>query len=229
MAGLSASAGSGFDYIQSAEPADPENADLWFDTDGGTDGNGEVKVYDGSQWDTTGYVSHDQLTNVSPGDHFSPGSGLSFSGGTLDLLLSDYLTIDGSGTLAVASGSLGQDRLAFDTATQSELDSHESDTTNPHNVDDSQTGAASALSNHASDSTAHHSPPKKVAEGTFTENRSPGDWVAMQHPDTLKLYKYDGTYLEYTTLSITFSSSMIATDWQDSDGNLSWAIWDMNP
>ncbi len=46
MAGLSATAGSGFDYIQSAEPADPENAELWFDTDGGTDGNGEVKVYD---------------------------------------------------------------------------------------------------------------------------------------------------------------------------------------
>ncbi|GGM26836.1 hypothetical protein [Haloarcula argentinensis] len=69
MAGLEATAGGGFDYIQSAEPADPENADLWFDTDGGTDGNGEVKVYDGSQWDTTGYVSHDQLTNVSPSDH----------------------------------------------------------------------------------------------------------------------------------------------------------------
>ncbi|WP_367175862.1 hypothetical protein [Haloarcula rubripromontorii] len=132
MAGLSATAGSGFDYIQSAEPADPENAELWFDTDGGTDGNGEVKVYDGSQWDTTGYVSHDQLTNVSPGDHFSPGSGLSFSGGTLDLLLSSYLTIDGNGDLALASGSVGQDRLAFDTATQSELDGHAGDANAHH-------------------------------------------------------------------------------------------------
>ncbi|NLV14425.1 hypothetical protein [Haloarcula argentinensis] len=124
MAGLRAGSGGGFDYIQSAEPADPENAELWFDTDGGTDGNGQVKVYDGSQWDTTGYVSHDQLTNVSPGDHFTPGSGLSFSAGALQLLLSEYLTIDGNGDIAVASGSLGQDRLAFDTATQSELSSH---------------------------------------------------------------------------------------------------------
>ena len=147
MAGLSATAGSGFDYIQAAEPADPENAELWFDTDGGTDGNGEVKVYDGSQWDTTGYVSHDQLTNVSPGDHFSPGSGLSFSGGTLDLLLSGDLTIDGSGDLA----------LSFDPATQTDLDSHAGDTSNPHNVTDDQTGAASALNNHANNSSAHHS------------------------------------------------------------------------
>ncbi|EMA23114.1 hypothetical protein [Haloarcula amylolytica] len=132
MAGLSATSGGGFDYIQSAEPADPENGELWFDTDGGTDGNGEVKVYDGTTWDTTGYVSHDQLTNVSPGDHFTPGSGLSFNSGTLALLLSSYLTIDGNGDLALASDSIGQDRLAFNTATQSELNGHAGDSTAHH-------------------------------------------------------------------------------------------------
>jgi len=147
MAGLNATAGGGFDYIQSAEPADPEKGELWYDTDGGTDGNGEVKVYDGAVWDATGYVSHDQLTNVSPGDHFSPGSGLTFSAGTLALLLSDYLTIDGNGDLALASGSVGQDRLAFDTATQSELDSH------------------------AGDSTAHHSKPSGTQSGGYSDAR----------------------------------------------------------
>ncbi|MGB9953697.1 hypothetical protein ACOZ4F_15025 [Haloarcula marismortui] len=164
MAGLSATAGSGFDYIQAAEPADPENAELWFDTDGGTDGNGEVKVYDGSQWDTTGYVSHDQLTNVSPGDHFSPGNGLSFSGGTLALLLSEYLTIDANGDLSIASGSIGEDRLAFDTATQSELNNHAGDTGNPHSVDHSQLSGVGESD--------HHDAPTVVQSGIFDLNGS---------------------------------------------------------
>jgi len=149
MAGLNATAGGGFDYIQSATPADPEKGELWYDTDGGTDGNGEAKVYDGSEWDPTGYVSHDQLTNVSAGDHFSPGSGLSFSSGALELLLSGYLTIDGNGDLAIASGSIGTDRLAFDTATQSELDGHAGDTANPHNVAHSQLSGVGSSDHHS--------------------------------------------------------------------------------
>ncbi|MHC3379404.1 hypothetical protein [Haloarcula sp. H-GB5] len=168
MAGLNAGSGGGFNYIQAAEPADPENAELWFDTDGGTDGQGEVKVYDGTEWDTTGYVSHDQLTNVSPGDHFTPGSGLSFAGGTLELLLSQYLTIDGNGNLGVASGSLGQDRLAFDTATQSELNGHTGDTSNPHSVDHGQLSGVGSADHHSrySDGEAQTAAGSKAAENT---------------------------------------------------------------
>jgi len=193
MAGLSATSGGGFDYIQSAEPADPKNAELWFDTDGGTDRNGEVKVYDGSQWDTTGYVSHDQLTNVSPGDHHDPvtvSSPLTRSGQSLTLSLANALFVD-AGSLAVDESQIdlsnlsgypvGTGDLGFDTATQSELDavdnnlsSHESDTTNPHNVTDDQTGAAAALSNHESDTNAHHSKPTQTQSDKQTTGRHSG-------------------------------------------------------
>ncbi|AAV45608.1 unknown [Haloarcula marismortui ATCC 43049] len=219
MAGLSATSGGGFDYIQSAEPADPKNAELWFDTDGGTDRNGEVKVYDGSQWDTTGYVSHDQLTNVSPGDHHDPvtvSSPLTRSGQALALALGNALTLDSNDDLAVAEGNIslsnlsgypiGTGDLGFDTATQSELDSHAGDTGNPHNVTDDQTGAATALSNHASDSTAHHSKPTQTQSAsadaptvTVSENISEGStqtvtvWTAATSVDVSTAHTVDAT------------------------------------
>jgi hypothetical protein len=40
---------------------------------------------------------------------------------------------------------------------ESDFTAHTGDTTNPHSVTDDQTGAATALSNHAGDNSAHHS------------------------------------------------------------------------
>ena len=212
MAGLNATAGGGFDYIQSAEPADPEKGELWYDTDGGTDGNGEAKVYDGSVWDPTGYVSHDQLTNVSAGDHFSPGSGLTFDGGTLALLLSSYLTIDGNGDLALASGSIGTDRLAFDTATQSELDGH------------------------AGDANAHHSKPtmpKMVQSGTllaFT-NGTKASLVYENGNEKIKaVAPDDGAEEDSEALNASLSASMWVTQYNDLDNDtLYYEVWDIDP
>jgi len=60
---------------------------------------------------------------------------------------------------------IGTGDLGFDTATQTELNGHANSTNNPHNVTDSQTGAASALSSHAGDADAHHAAPTLVASG----------------------------------------------------------------
>jgi len=152
MADASGPSGGGYDYVQDSTnaPTNPKLGEEWYQPD--TD---DVKTYDGGTWVDVKISDHSQLSGVAAGDHFSPGGGLSFSSGALELLLSGYLELDGNGDLAISAGSVGEDRLAFSTPTQSELDSHTGDTTNPHNVTDSQTGAASALSNHADNENAH--------------------------------------------------------------------------
>ena len=108
MAGLSAGGGGGFDYIQAATPADPEMGDLWYDTDGGADGNGEAKVWDGDEWDPTGYISHDQLQNVAPADHHDPvtvGAPITRNAQALALAYTDPFTVDGNDDLALALGN----------------------------------------------------------------------------------------------------------------------------
>jgi hypothetical protein len=108
MAGLSAGGGGGFDYIQSAQPADPDEGALWWDTDGGTDGSGEAKVWDGSSWDATGYVSHDQLTNVSPADHHDPvtvSAPITRSAQVLALAYTDPFVLDTNDDLALSIGN----------------------------------------------------------------------------------------------------------------------------
>ncbi|GGK63500.1 hypothetical protein [Haloarcula sebkhae] len=163
MAGLSASSGGGWDYIQAAEPADPEIGALWFDTDAGPDGQGEAKVYDGGgTWQATGYISHDQLDNVAPADHHDPvtvSEPLTRSGQSLG--------VDESGiSLSNLSGyPIGTGDLSFDTATQAELD------------------------NHASNATAHHSKPGQTQSAspgeswvTVGSGLSNGDTLNLPQP-----------------------------------------------
>jgi len=262
MAGLSSGGGGGPSYVQDAQPVDPDLGETWLDTDGGSDGNGEMKVWTGSEWQTTGYISHSDLNNVSPAQHHDPvtvsapltrsaqavalayadglaldanddlavdlgdgltmdsngrvkaslGNALSINGGTiavqdgqidhdatsggtdadahhdpvtvsapitrsgqtLALAIANGLALDGNNDLTVDESDLSlanlgdypvnESDLGFETATQSDLDSHESDTSNPHNVTDDQTGAASALSSHESDTDAHHAIPASVLD-----------------------------------------------------------------
>jgi len=173
MAGLSAGGGGAFTYIQATEPADPQKGESWYDTDGGTDGNGEAKVYDGTEWDVTGYISHDQLNNISPADHHDPvtvGAPLARSGQALalgytdpfmvdvndDLALSiaNALTLDANNDLAVDESAIGLSNLGgypigtadldFDTATQTELN------------------------NHAGDASAHHTAPTETQAANYS-------------------------------------------------------------
>lgn len=69
MTGLvGGSGGGGITYVQTATPSAPSVGETWFDpsADGG---NGEVYVWDGDSWNATGYVRHDQLTNVTADQH----------------------------------------------------------------------------------------------------------------------------------------------------------------
>ncbi|MDG5778206.1 hypothetical protein QA599_17275 [Haloarculaceae archaeon H-GB1-1] len=270
MAGFTSGGGGGFDYVQAATPTDPDVGESWFDTDGGSDGSGEAKVYDGSTWEPTGYISHDNLQNiapadhhdpvdvsapltrsaqslalafgnaleldgsndlavdesaishdniagvsdadhhdpvtvsapitrtqqalalafgnaleldgsndlavdesaishdnisgVSPGDHFSPGAGLAFSGGDLTILRSGTIHVDSNGDLDVQPDSLGVGHLSFDPATQSELDSHASDN-DAHHSRYTDGEAQSAVIN-------------VISQGTLTLNSSDG-WTSI--------------------------------------------------
>jgi len=177
MAGFIGGRTSAFDYIGPDLPNNPQNGEMWFDTDGASDGSGEVKVYDGAgdAWEATGFTSHADLTDVTRSAHHPPvdvsgpltqpsdqslglsiGDGLLDSNGTLVADLGNGLGIDSNGQVYVPASAVEQSMLAFDTATQAELDGHAGDTTNPHNVTDDQTGAASALSDHENDTTNPH-------------------------------------------------------------------------
>ncbi|WP_153952323.1 hypothetical protein [Halosegnis longus] len=126
MAGFvgGAAGGGGFDYVQAGTPDSPQLGETWFDTDAGSDGNGEVKVYNGTDWQVTGYISHADLLDVSPAQHHNPvsvsgpltedgeqglglsvGDGLDVSGGTLLAALTDPLTVDVNGNVAVSLGN----------------------------------------------------------------------------------------------------------------------------
>lgn len=82
------------------------------------------------------------------------------------------VTVDGGAT-SLTSGDIHDYRIpSIHPATQTALDNHTSNTSNPHNVTDDQTGAAAALSNHSANATAHHSPPHLEAKETAGSSSS---------------------------------------------------------
>jgi len=115
-----------FNYVQNTEPNPPdglEEGEMWYEPDSNTS-----YVYDGASWIEMTVTAHSQLTGISTDDHHNPvtasnplnvaaGQGLSLSLGT-------PLHVDANGNLDIPDGALGEPLLAFDTATQSELDSH---------------------------------------------------------------------------------------------------------
>ncbi|WP_254272177.1 hypothetical protein [Haloarcula marina] len=130
--------------MQAAEPANPEKGDSWYDTDGGADGQGEAKVYDGSTWDVTGYISHDQLNNVAPADHHDPvtvSAPLTRSGQALALAIGNALTVDGNNDLAVDESAISHDNIAGVSA----ADHHDPVTVSDPLTEDGTQGLALAL------------------------------------------------------------------------------------
>jgi hypothetical protein len=140
MAGYSSSGGGGFDYVQPGEPNNPQLGDLWFDTDAGSDGSGEAKVYDSTGWVVTGYASHTDLMDIGADDHHSPvtvsdpltengtqglglsiGDGVTLSGGALVAALSTGLTIDGGGNVRVAPNGITNALIAADAVDTGQL------------------------------------------------------------------------------------------------------------
>lgn len=124
MVGLISAGGGGPDYIQSDEPQNPQNGETWFDTDAGSDGTGELKIYDGDAgaWKITGFTAHGDLTGVTRDAHHPPvevsgpltqpsdqSLGLSIDGplsggSSLGLSIGDGLA-NSAGTLVAALGN----------------------------------------------------------------------------------------------------------------------------
>jgi hypothetical protein len=180
-----------YTYVQTAKPTGAEEGESWYDLD-----DDKAYVFVDGQGSTTQLTldDHAQLAGIGPADHHNPVTVSSplveDNAQGLSLSLANALTVD-AGSLAVVESQIalsnlsgypvGTGDLGFDTATQSELNAvdsnlsnHESDTSNPHNVTDDQTGAATALSNHESDAAAHHSRPSQTQQSAgqtawFTE------------------------------------------------------------
>ncbi|PSQ06130.1 hypothetical protein BRC97_07055 [Halobacteriales archaeon QS_6_71_20] len=133
MTGFISVSSSAFDYIQSNTPSDPQNGEMWFDTDGGSDGTGEAKVYDAASggWDVTGYTSHGDLTDATRDAHHPPvdvsgpltqpadqslglsiGDGLADSAGTLVANLGNGLAVDADGQVYVPAGAVSRTEIA---------------------------------------------------------------------------------------------------------------------
>ncbi|MFC7226314.1 hypothetical protein N0B31_02780 [Salinirubellus salinus] len=140
MAGYASPGGGGFDYVQPGEPNNPQLGDLWFDTDAGSDGSGEAKVFDSTGWVVTGYASHTDLMDIGADDHHSPvtvsdpltengtqglglsiGDGVTLSGGALVAALSTGLTIDGGGNVRVAPEGITNALIAADAVGSSQI------------------------------------------------------------------------------------------------------------
>jgi hypothetical protein len=142
--------GGGLDYVGPTSPTNPQAGESWYDTDA-NDGAGEVKVYDGSSWNVTGFVSHGDLMDVGPANHHSPVSvtaPLTEDGSQgLGLSLGTGLSVL-DGRLGVPVGSLDASRFAFDPVSQPDLSEHANDSSNPHNVTADQADAAPKDHNH---------------------------------------------------------------------------------
>ena len=118
---------------------------------------------------TTALIATGAVTNTEMADNAIDTAEIVTDAVTTALIATDAVT-----ATEIANNAVSESHLSFATATQTELDSHEGDTGNPHNVTDDQTGAASALSNHASNSTAHHSKPTSVGGNNSNESSSFG-------------------------------------------------------
>ncbi|MBV0903916.1 hypothetical protein [Haloarcula salina] len=111
---------TGYDYVSDTEPGAPDVGETWFDTSLSPPVG---KVWGGSAWVEESAPAGGSGITLSGGQYdVATGDGLTISSGAVALLLSSDLTIDGNGDLA----------LAFDPATQSELDTHAGDANAHH-------------------------------------------------------------------------------------------------
>jgi len=138
MAGFIGGRTSAFDYIGPDLPNNPQNGEMWFDTDGASDGSGEVKVYDGADdaWQATGFTSHADLTDVTRSAHHPPvevsGPLTQPSDQSLGLSIGSGLGVDSNDQIHVPGSAVSASMLAFDPATQNEFDTHAGDTNAHH-------------------------------------------------------------------------------------------------
>jgi len=86
--------GGGYNYVQDAEPADPDEGEEWYDS-----WNNAAFVYDGTVWIEQTVADHSQLTGVNQDDHHSRPTGTTTAG-----INGGYTQNQGDGIGSVADG-----------------------------------------------------------------------------------------------------------------------------
>ena len=86
--------GGGYNYVQDAEPADPDEGEEWYDS-----WNNAAFVYDGTIWIEQTVADHSQLTGVNQDDHHSRPTGTTTAG-----INGGYTQNQGDGLRSVADG-----------------------------------------------------------------------------------------------------------------------------
>lgn len=86
--------GGGYNYVQDAEPADPDEGEEWYDS-----WNNAAFVYDGTVWIEQTVADHSQLTGVNQDDHHSRPTGTTTAG-----INGGYTQNQGDGLGSVADG-----------------------------------------------------------------------------------------------------------------------------
>ena len=86
--------GGGYNYVQDAEPADPDEGEEWYDS-----WNNAAFVYDGTVWIEQTVADHSQLTGVNQDDHHSRPTGTTTAG-----INGGYTQNEGDGLGSVADG-----------------------------------------------------------------------------------------------------------------------------
>jgi len=96
MVGISGDGGGGggYNYVQDAEPADPDEGEEWYDS-----WNNAAFVYDGTVWIEQTVADHSQLTGVNQDDHHSRPTGTTTAG-----VNGGYTQNQGDGLGSVADG-----------------------------------------------------------------------------------------------------------------------------
>jgi len=111
MAGLveGGGSGAGYDYVQAAEPADPDLYEKWLNT--GTSPPTE-EIWSGSEWVTTTTDDHTELGSVFQDQHHGAGAGLNLSNASMDVLTGNAVEIDGSNQVAVTESDINHDNIS---------------------------------------------------------------------------------------------------------------------
>ncbi|MCD2202741.1 H-type lectin domain-containing protein [Halobacterium sp. KA-6] len=111
---------AGYDYVQTGEPVNPEEGEMWYDMD-----NDRSLAYTGTEWQQLNIIDHGQLAGITRDAHHNPvsveGPLRVSSGQVLDLATANGLTLDADGRLRVQDGGVTESMLAFGAVSQADL------------------------------------------------------------------------------------------------------------
>jgi hypothetical protein len=158
------------------------------------------------------------LTSATSALTFSPLGGGGASKQTLSGVLSEGNDVNGQDIVDGGTTIWNTNQQHIPSSQVQNLDSHTSNTSNPHNVTDNQTGAATALSNHANNATAHI-----TKLGSYSHSGSVGQVIAAGYNfvdnTVTKIGSSGSGTVSFSSLPWSPQKGDILTCYQDSSYN----------